>query len=88
MGFLHPLLTSSAKPFGHLCVNIMITFQGSSCFLFMTFFDTFILEGKNKPAVSHQAVNLLYDYVTLWEEKKIMLARCCLINIVFLRMHY
>lgn len=30
MGFLHPLLTSSAKPFGHLCVNIMITFQGSS----------------------------------------------------------
>lgn len=23
----------------------------------MTFFDTFILEGKNKPAMSHQAVN-------------------------------
>lgn len=44
--------------------------------------------GKNKPAMSHQAVNLLYDYVTLWEEKKIMLARCCPINIVFLRMHY
>lgn len=54
----------------------------------MTFFDTFILEGKNKPAMSHQAVNLLYDYVTLWEEKKIMLARCCPINIVFHRMHY
>lgn len=60
----------------------------SRFFLFMTFFDTFILEGKNKPAMSHQAVNLLYDYVTLWEEKKIMLARCCPINIVFHRMHY
>lgn len=36
----------------------------------MTFFDTFILEGKNKPAMSHQAVNLLYDYVTFMGRKK------------------